>query len=1081
MLRLPQQIKGWAMLFMLLIPYHLLLAQSSTTFDLTSPAAIYEPSKKATEMVRVADIPVSYYTGKPDISFPLYEIKSGTLLHKISLNYSGAGGILVESQGSWAGTGFDVTVGGAIVRTPVGRPDELTTMGYNDAAASTALPLWNTANPTSWLNTLTTCDKKNIGDGRLDLLPDMYYVNFDGQSAKIFFDRTGAVFFTPYKPWKLTGSVSTGFVITIENGTRYEFSNIESSTYDIETLPGDDGSNFTCKTAWFLSRIISPNRKDTIKFNYTATSFNNFDDLPSETKYTAVPDQPTGCLNQQPPSDNATKTYNHQTTNSFTLTSVVYKSGKVEFNSVNDRADINTGDKARLKEISFYNATGQTYTLIKKIKLNHFYANAAATDVLKKRLFLVNFVDVAGTDSLQTSFSYINPDGLPARNSYSQDHWGFYNGASNNSLIPALTDGFVDYAGANRELDSAAMQCGLLNTITHPTGGVTTFEYEPNQYSFFKNASIYRAQHYDSSAVTAMATATTMSGSLPSVYQDTTMVYVPNVPGVLSVTYFLTGIIPTDPQATVEIYDAAFHLIWASGNSNGTTRTQNISLNKGATYYLVAERVGFNEKCFLTLNYKNWNYFTAPALYSKLAGGNRLKRITTFDGFNHANDQVVRFKYQLNDSITSGYLLDEAKYAGYSYVPYYCTGTPAAKGGDWMMFNRYGNSLVALGRTQGSPIGYSRVVAQYGENAENGYEEFTYTLPGFMDAGGSGYPYIPRTSYDELRGMPLAKRVYDGNGRLLKSTINEWNYNNTAGQPNLRCVWGAKCGVQRVSNTFVNGCPTGPDWSFNIGMYQRFQFWPTLKSSTDSLYDVTNGTGLGIKTSYTYDSVSAQVTRKDVTGSDNIIETTTYSYPADFTGTAVYDSMVARNMVSEVIEQRITKGGVQIYREKNNFSFFSGMIAPSSKEMIRADQPLENRLTFSAYDYWGNLTEQSKSNDLREVYLWGYGGEYPVAKIIGASYSSVSGLVIPANLDAPADDQAIRTEIAKVRSALAGKSAQVFTITYSPYGKITSETNAAGVTTYYTFDGLGRQTSVRDHNGMIIKLFEHKIAASINQ
>ncbi|UPK72482.1 hypothetical protein [Chitinophaga filiformis] len=220
MLRLPQHIKGWAMLFMLLIPYHLLLAQSSTTFDLTSPATIYEPSKKATEMVRVADIPVSYYTGKPDISFPLYEIKCGSLSHKISLNYSGSGGIPVENQGSWAGTGFDIVVGGAIVRTPVGWPDEMTTMGYNDAAGSTGLPLWSTTNPTFWLNTLSTCDKKNMGDNRLDMIPDMYYVHFDGQSAKMFFDPTGAVFFTPYKPWKLTGNMTTGFAITIENGTR---------------------------------------------------------------------------------------------------------------------------------------------------------------------------------------------------------------------------------------------------------------------------------------------------------------------------------------------------------------------------------------------------------------------------------------------------------------------------------------------------------------------------------------------------------------------------------------------------------------------------------------------------------------------------------------------------------------------------------------------------------------------------------------------------------------------------------------------------------------------------------------------
>jgi len=1080
MRQFPQRMISWITLFVLLIPYAV-FAQSSTTFDMTSPAQIFEPSKKAADMARVADLNISYYTGKANINFPLCVIKSGSLSHSISLDYIGTGGIQVSSQGSWAGTGWDISVGGVISRSVLGRPDELTTMGYQDAAGSTGLPLWSTINPTSWLNTLTTCEKKDIGESRLDLLPDTYSAQFDGRSAKMFYDRNGTLYFNTYKPWKISGNITSGFSITTENGTKYEFLDLETSTYDVETLPGDDGSNFTCKSAWFLTRIISANRKDTIKFNYSTTTFDNNDDLPGESKFVAVPGQNVGCLNQQPPTDYSTKTYNHQTTNSFTLTSIVYRSGKVEFSSSNDRADINSGNKARLKEINIYSAKGTTYTLIKKIKLNQFYASAASTDVLKKRMFLSSFVELGGSDSLLTSFSYINPDDLPGKDSYNQDHWGYFNGASNNTLIPALTDGFIDYDGADREPDSASMQCGLLSSITHPTGGVTTFEYEPNAYSFLKGATIYRAQHYDSSAVNATATATTMSGSLPSVYKDTVMVNLPNVPGVLSVTYFLTGIIPTDPQATVEIYDGAFNLVWAAGNSNGTTRTQNISLNKGATYYLVAERVGLNEKCFITLNYKNWNYFTAPALFSKMSGGNRLKRITTYDGFNHANDQVVRLKYQLNDSISSGYLLDEAKYADYSFVPYYCTGTPAAKGGDWTMFTRHGNSLVTLSRTQGSPLGYSRVVVQYGENAENGTEEFTYTLPGFMDSGGSGYPYIPRTSYDDLRGLLIAKRVYDSAGRLLKSSINEWNYNNIAGSPNLRWVWGAKCGVQKSSNTYNNGCPIGPDWNFNIGMFQVFQFWPTLKSTTDSVFDVSAGGGLGIKTSYSYDSVNAQITQKDVTGSDNIIESTTYSYPANFTGTAIYDTMVARNMISVVIESRITKGGTQIYKERNNYGFYNGMTALLSKEIIRADQSLENRLTFAAYDTRGNLTEQGKSNDVRQVYLWGYNGEFPVATITGATYSAVNGLVTSSVIDAPADDQALRDEITKIRNNLAGKSAQVVTRTFSSYGKITSETNAAGVTTYYHYDGLGRLVMIKDQNGMVVQLIDTKLKAALNQ
>lgn len=1074
----------WGIVMPLVLLFcHGLSAQTSTVFDITSPAEIYEGSKNAAEMVRVADVPVSYYSGKAQLGFPVYQIKSGSLDFPITLDYSAGGGIPVQSQGSWVGTGWDITSGGAIVRTALGRPDELSTMGYTAAAGTLSLPVWSTLNPYSWLNTLTTCNKKDMGENRLDLLPDVYFIHFGNQSAKMFFDRTGAVFFSPYKPWKLSGSMAAGFVITIENGTRYEFADIETSTYDVETLPGDGGSNFTCKSAWFLSRIVSSNRKDTIRFTYATNSFDNEDDLPAETYYTPLSGQPTGCNNQRPPSDNSTKTYSHQTMYSFRLSSIAYKSGKVEYISVLDRSDINTGNKARLKEINIYSAKGLTYSTIKKIRFNQFYASASATDVLKRRLFLESFVEVGGADSMETSFTYINPDGLPSKKSFAQDHWGLYNGKNANAtLIPAMTEGGVSYPGADREPDSVAMQLGLLSTITYPTGGVRTFAYEPHRYSFFRNAAIYKPVRQDSVPIATFAQAKANDGAMPAVHSDTTRFFLPDIPGYAqNISYFLTGLIPSDPMATVYVTDDSFNVLWAAGTSGGITRTAEIYLERGKYYRLIAERVGSNERAIISLNYYKWDYFTAPAIYNKMAGGTRLKSITTYDGISHSNDQIVRFRYMLNDSISSGRLLDEAKYAGMTFSPYYCDGVPAAKGGDWQVFARYGNSLVPLGKTQGSPIGYSRVVAEYGINGENGSEEYNYTLAGLMDAGGTGYPYIPRTSFDELRGLQLSRRIYDSAGALVRSTINEWNLNNTAGSPNLRWVWGAKCGIQRGSNTFFNGCPTGADWSFSVGMFQTIQFWPTLKSTTDSSFDITSGNGLGIRTSYTYDSVSAQITKKEITGSDNVVVSTVYTYPRNYTGTAIYDSMVARNILSEVIGSVTTRGGVKVYEERNDFGFYNGMIAPIGKEMISANQATEDRLGFDAYDSRGNLVQQGKTNDVKETYLWGYNGEYPVATITGATYSEVVGLVNQLVLDVPTDDATLRAEINKVRTAMAGKSVQVTTRTFSPYGKLTSETDPSGMTTLYSFNGLGQLIAVRDWNGYYLKIYDMEFQVPINQ
>lgn len=1065
-----------------------LSAQTSSNYDLTSPFQNYQPGSNASAMVKVDDVPVSYYTGKPQVSFPLYQIRSGGLVHDISLNYTGSGGIAVAEQGTWAGLGWDVTVGGVIARTVNGRPDELTgnPAGYTAAAGSLSLPLWTTPNAGDWMGTLTNCQKSDMADGRKDMLPDMFFASFGGQSAKLMYDHTGTLRFASYKPWKVVGNVFSGFTITIENGTRYEFKTMESTTTDVETLPGDGGSVFTCNSAWFLTRIVSATLKDTIAFNYTPATFTNADELPSETMYTPYTGQTSGCNGAGVGNEQLTKTYTSQTINTHMLSSIVYRSGKVEFSAPIDRADITNGNRFRLRDIKLFSAKGLTYTQFKTIRLNHSYSNSTATNPLLKRMFLTSFSEVADTDSLTHTFGYDDVDGLPAKNSMAQDHWGYYNGAGGNtSLIPEINDPYsTSFPGANREPNASAMKKGLLASITYPTGGTVSFEYEPHFYSYEGNSSIYKPAGIDSIPRDTFTTATTY-GSHPSIYRDTTVVYVPDLGTGLqatTITYSIQGQISGDPQASVQLYDHNWNLLTGMGNTT-TGTTVNWPLTANRTYYLVAERVGTTEKSMIRLNYKYYNKFYRPAIYGQMAGGTRIKRIIKYDGINHANDQVTMFSYTLNDSISSGVLLHVPKYRSLTKKPYYCTFTPGGtlKGGDWLYDTRYGSSTTPLGRTQGSPIGYSKVRVFMGENGENGYQDMSYTINGLADSGGNGYPFTPKTSRDELRGLMLSSRVYDNQNRRLRSTTNEYALNNTAGSPNLRWIWGAKYGASTVSNTYTTGgCPDNA-WSFTGGMYQLFQFWPVMKATTDSVFDVNNGTFLAQKTTFTYDSVTAQITKKEVTGTNVVTTTYLFSYAKDFPGTATMDSMVARNIQNEVVDGIVQHAGVQISREKTNYGFVNGMLAPLSKSMVRANEPLETRLYLYGYDSRGNLLEQGKSDDLHQVYLWGYNYEYPVAEITGATYAQVIGLVDTTVLRNPLNDAAIRTEVNKIRTALAGSSAQVKTMTYSSYGLVTSMTDAAGTITYYEFDGLGRLVSIKDHQGMVLKHFSYKYQRPVTE
>ncbi len=80
-------------------------------------------SPTAAALGKYGDIPVSYHTGIPQISVPIYQISQGSLSMPISLSYH-ASGLRVSETASWVGAGWSLNAGGVITRTVRGAPDE---------------------------------------------------------------------------------------------------------------------------------------------------------------------------------------------------------------------------------------------------------------------------------------------------------------------------------------------------------------------------------------------------------------------------------------------------------------------------------------------------------------------------------------------------------------------------------------------------------------------------------------------------------------------------------------------------------------------------------------------------------------------------------------------------------------------------------------------------------------------------------------------------------------------------------------------------------------------------------------------
>ncbi len=80
-------------------------------------------SPNVASLGKFGDYKVSYFSGLPDISIPILEVKSGSLSVPITLSYH-ASGVKPTDVASWVGMGWALSAGGQVSRSVRGKPDE---------------------------------------------------------------------------------------------------------------------------------------------------------------------------------------------------------------------------------------------------------------------------------------------------------------------------------------------------------------------------------------------------------------------------------------------------------------------------------------------------------------------------------------------------------------------------------------------------------------------------------------------------------------------------------------------------------------------------------------------------------------------------------------------------------------------------------------------------------------------------------------------------------------------------------------------------------------------------------------------
>ena len=501
------------------------------TSDFRQNIAAYSPNTAA--FLKYSDQPVSKYTGVPSIKIPLYTIQDGTFNLPIDLSYH-AGGIKVEEESSWVGLGWSLNCGGQISRIVRGSEDFnghgffQTSIPYKDPNACDAQHPSGTVpliafNGTTELYLIRDGQSFNINkynsyanDGStIDGEPDIFNFQAGGYSGRFIIDRptnSGETYsikvLNPESNLKITLMPGNTFSILTPDGVLYEY-----AVKDLQqNIPGNGPTPYGKKlfdqniffssslnkiytTTWYLSKITLPNNRF-ITFIYTSEDVVSMcrnqtitmqDDLNSS-------QSTRGYLTQQPPFF-VTKSITTQKI----ISSITFNDLVINFNKTSDRVDIKSNNgiaASRLTGIDVF-TTGNRIKGF-RFSQDYFSSGTNSADLYAKRLRLNQVAEFDGTNSLPPyKFSYKSTvEGvsvnLPDKDSFNQDYWGYFNGKNNIGpyLVPKLRDfyGYPSYQAdtlnfADRSVDARFAKVGTLNEIDYPTGGVTKFVYESNDFA----------------------------------------------------------------------------------------------------------------------------------------------------------------------------------------------------------------------------------------------------------------------------------------------------------------------------------------------------------------------------------------------------------------------------------------------------------------------------------------------------------------------------------------------------------------------------------------------------------------------
>ena len=1029
-------------------------------------------SPNAAALARYGEVPVGLYTGVPSVTVPLMTLQDRTVALPLSLQYHG-GGVRVDEVAPWTGLGWSLNAGGAITRTCRGR-DDFSTGGYFD-------PRYGPVPPSIPSN----CDEatyryvQRVFDGQLDTQPDLYNFNFPGYSGKIVFKQNGTPYTIPTQPLQIevvraVNSDVPTWKITAPDGSQYFFGT-ENGAETTRLNEDPEGG----VSAWYLTRIISP-QGDEIKLAYR--SYDAQTQISVGSSQVEWYDATFGyepshkCERCDWGYDMSTVRPTSRILGKY-LWRIRSPNFRVDLTSDNNRSDqpgTQPTDRLDIPDKGFRRLTRLRVTyLADSSRVQEF---ALAYNYSSTRLMLESVTEsglelATGLRAAKPPHRFAYNIGLPPLESNAKDRWGYYNGKFNPVPYPPYRDYRMARAGADRVCDPQAVTAGLLNQITYPTGGTTALEFEPHEFS-----NIGPDDSYTQAEAEVKACSLNIPGAVANNASTSSNSNLPTCNGPAAVEFDIThehevvftfqaasypatndpneplpDLTDVDVSATLEARNAAGQfepfnqgLNYAGNQIPNWDGTQRLRLPAGH-YRLTALAVPTDNVVRVAV-YAAFKVRTPKAIFGHYGGGTRIRRIVTYDGLDHARDQVQEYHYT-NDAHdrSSGRLLHQPVFNSWqkiarkdmggkegtdahgnpmcvtpTYMPYYCT-----------YLVRHADDIAAAGGTaQGSQVGYDlvTVLKRYGNKVTKSQSAFRNAAPNTINL---------EDRLVENQGTVPAN-AYEDNGLLLQTKDFEVGAEGSDGWNPLQCRL-----VKQVDNTYtamdqdvVYGLSLGSGLGqLELGDADACQGaspmaysyrtlvgrWPLTRTQETTWGTVATAPFVTTTDLFYEPTIQhGQVTRKTVTTSEGHVQETRYRYAPDLAALPSAAVLNARHMLNLPLEEQVwlrdsptaparwTGGKATRYATVNGVVvpervYVPALSAPASSATPYADVVSEApasvyqpRVAFRYYA-GGRLAQQQEVAGTPTSYVWGYNNALLIAEVKNATPAQIAYTGFEAN------------------------------------------------------------------------------------